>query len=199
MENVKLHTIEGVDRIGEDTVIHAGVEILKENPQGDGRGLFVGSKCIIYPRNRLVLGDMGANPQASITIGDHVQINAGGYLSGEGGLTIGDYALIGANSCLISAGHQIHDPDRLIQQQGLTYGRIIIGRGAWIGAGAIVLQGVMVGDGAVVGAGAVVCKDVPPLAVVVGNPARIIKYRGRTGCKKELPFFARLLNRLKPT
>lgn len=195
---MKANTIEEVDRIGEETVIHAGVEILKENPQGDGRGLFVGSHCIIYPRNRLVLGDMGANPRASMTIGDHVLINAGCYLSGEGGLEIGDYAMIGANTCLISAGHQIHDPDRLIQQQGLTYGQISVGRGAWIGAGAIILQGVMIGDGAVVGAGAVVCKDVPPLAVVVGNPARIIKYRGQTGVKNELPFFTRLLNRLKP-
>ena len=48
---------------------------------------------------------------------------------------------------------------------------------AWIGARAIVLAGVSVGRGAVAGAGAVVTKDVPPMAVVAGNPAKIVKTR----------------------
>jgi len=53
----------------------------------------------------------------------------------------------------------------------------LIGNDVWIGLGAIILSGVTIGDGAVVGAGAVVSRDVPPYAVVVGSPARIIKYR----------------------
>ena len=52
-----------------------------------------------------------------------------------------------------------------------------IGHDVWIGANAVVMKGVSVGDGAIVGASAVVTKDVPPYAIVVGNPARIIKYR----------------------
>ena len=52
---------------------------------------------------------------------------------------------------------------------------VLIERGAWIGAGATILPGVCVGTYAVVGAGAVVTKDVPDYAVVVGNPARIVK------------------------
>lgn len=55
--------------------------------------------------------------------------------------------------------------------------QIIIGNDVWIGSDVIVLGGVHIGNGAVIGAGAVVAKDVPPYAVVVGNPARIIKYR----------------------
>ena len=52
-----------------------------------------------------------------------------------------------------------------------------MGHDVWIGRSAIILPGVSIGDGAVVGAGAVVTKDVPAYAVVVGNPARVIRYR----------------------
>jgi len=47
--------------------------------------------------------------------------------------------------------------------------------GSWIGAKAVILPGVTIGRGAVVGAGAIVTKDVPPFTVVAGNPARIVK------------------------
>ena len=53
----------------------------------------------------------------------------------------------------------------------------MIGYDGWIGANAVVLKGVNIGDGAIVGAGAVVTRDVPPLAIVGGNPAKVIKMR----------------------
>ena len=55
--------------------------------------------------------------------------------------------------------------------------QIIIGNDVWIGCDVTILGGVRIGNGAVIGAGAIVAKDVPPYAVVVGNPARVIKYR----------------------
>ena len=55
--------------------------------------------------------------------------------------------------------------------------RCTIGHDVWIGHGAIILAGRTVGTGAVVGAGAIVTKDVPPFAIVVGNPARLVRYR----------------------
>lgn len=56
-------------------------------------------------------------------------------------------------------------------------GDVVIGNDVWIGNGATILSGVVIGDGAVVGAKAVVTKDVPPYAVVVGNPGKVVKYR----------------------
>ena len=52
-----------------------------------------------------------------------------------------------------------------------------IGNDVWIGLNAVVMDGVTIGDGAVIGAGAVVTKDIPPYAIAVGMPARVIKYR----------------------
>ena len=56
-------------------------------------------------------------------------------------------------------------------------GDIIVGNDVWIGAKATIMSGVKIGDGAIVGATATVTKDVPPYAIVAGNPAKIIKYR----------------------
>lgn len=58
-----------------------------------------------------------------------------------------------------------------------TKGDVIIGNDVWIATGAFILSGVTIGDGAVIAAHAVVTKDVPPYAIVGGNPAKIIRYR----------------------
>ena len=55
--------------------------------------------------------------------------------------------------------------------------RTIIGNDVWLGAGCIIKQGVKIGDGAVVGAGSFVNKDVEPFSIVVGSPAKLLKYR----------------------
>ena len=59
----------------------------------------------------------------------------------------------------------------------LYKGDINVGNDVWIGNNVIVMPGVTIGNGAVIGAGAVVTKDVPPYAIVGGNPAKVIKYR----------------------
>jgi maltose O-acetyltransferase len=86
-------------------------------------------------------------------------------------VTIGDRTQIGPAVQILAADHP-RDPAQRAQM--LEYGRpVTIGANVWIGAGAIILPGVTIGDDALVGAGAVVTRDVPPGAIVVGNPARI--------------------------
>ena len=59
----------------------------------------------------------------------------------------------------------------------ISRGDVCIGNDVWIGREAVIMSGVTVGDGAVIGARAVVGRDVPPYAIVVGNPAAVIRYR----------------------
>lgn len=100
-------------------------------------------------------------------------------------LTIGNYCSIGPGVLFILSGG--HDYRRCTNypvvaatnqsNETLSKGPIIVGDDVWVGTNAMILSGVQIGQGAVIGAGAVVAKDVPPYAIVVGNPATVIKYR----------------------
>lgn len=115
-----------------------------------------------------------------ITIGRNCSINPGCLLYGHGGLTIGDDVRIAGNSVIIPANHIMDDRHSLIRNQGETRRGIIIGNDTWIGAGAIVVDGVNLAEGTVVGAGAVVTKSTQPFGIYVGNPARLLRFRGDT-------------------
>ena len=103
-------------------------------------------------------------PPLSIDYGKPVTI-------GRGGITLGDGVYIGPKVTPITINH---DPDP--ENRSATYGRpIVIEDKAWIGINSTILPGVSIGYGAIVGAGSVVTKDVPPMTVVAGNPAKFIK------------------------
>lgn len=70
----------------------------------------------------------------------------------------------------------LFDEHDFIEKTGKKYA-IVIENDVWIGANVTLLEGIRIGNGAIVGAGAVVSKDVPEYSIVVGNPARIIRYR----------------------
>lgn len=76
--------------------------------------------------------------------------------------------------------------DFINRQQNPQKGGTVIGNDAWIGQDATIMRGLQIGDGAVIAASAVVTKDVPPYAIVGGNPARIIRYRFDPGIIQEL-------------
>lgn len=112
-----------------------------------------------------------------VSIGRHISINEWVFIDGWGGVTIGDYVRIAHRVSIISEDHLFDDPSLPIYTQGKIGKKVVINDDVWIGCGAIILKGVTIGHGAIIGAGSVVTKDVPKNAVVVGNPARIVKYR----------------------
>lgn len=110
-------------------------------------------------------------------IGNNCSINSFCYLSGNGGIEIGNNVRIATQSVIVSANHKFDRTDIPIIEQGETREKIIIEDDCWLGAGVKVLSGVTICKGFVIGAGTVVTKDIPPYSVVVGVPGRVIKNR----------------------
>lgn len=135
---------------------------------------------------RRILGKIiGQEVDASVTLlppfyvdyGKHIEIGKGCFIQqcctffGRGGITLGENVLVGPKVNIITINH---DPDP--ENRSATYGRpVVIGDNVWIGINSTILPGVSIGCGAIIGANSVVTKDVPPMTVVAGNPARIIK------------------------
>ena len=111
--------------------------------------------------------DCGKN----IHIGKNVFINMGCKFQDQGGIFIGDGALIGHNVVLATLNHAKSPQDR----SSMLPAPIHIGKNVWIGANATVLPGVTIGDGAIVAAGAVVTRDIPENTIVGGVPAKVIR------------------------
>ena len=168
-----VESFPGVDALGRGCRISPSVTTFRPLNPHPGAGIFFGDEVMLFDQVRLLLGEADTR----LSLGHRVIINVGGYLSGEGGLAIGDDVIVGPHVRLLSAGHAIHGGDAVVAKNPITRGEIRVGRGAWIAGGATVLEGVTIAEGAVVGAGSVVTGDVPAFAVAVGNPARVVCYR----------------------
>lgn len=114
-----------------------------------------------------------------IHIGNDVTLNEWVYLSGFGGLRIGNHVRIGHRTSIITSDHRYDDMSVPIHQQGLIFGEVVIEDDVWIGCNATILKGVRIGRGAIIAAGAVVTRDVPANAIFGGVPARQIGVRGK--------------------
>lgn len=165
----------GIDSLGAECRVDPTVSVMRFGERAGVVALAEGVS--LYAQTRLVLGDVVADPCVGIRIGARTIVNVGCYLSGEGGLEIGEDVLIGPHAKLLSAGHAIDEGDAIIARNRITRGKIRVEDGAWIGAGAIVLEGVTIGRGAVVAAGALVRQDVPAGMVAAGMPARLVRSR----------------------
>jgi len=148
----------------------AYLEGISDHPRGGVEiesGTYVHMFCVI-----------SAAYHGFVRIGRNCSINPGTQIIGMGGVTIGDNVLVAGQTMMLAFSHGFVDRAVPMQQQAHTAKGIVVESNVWIGAGVKILDGVTVGQGAVLGAGSVVTHDVPPYAVVVGVPARLLRYRG---------------------
>lgn len=109
----------------------------------------------------------------SISIGDHVMIGPYATLGAHSSIVLEDYVRISQGVLIETASLDLSQP---VHYPHISR-PITLKRGAWIGAGAMVLGGVTIGEYAVIGAGAVITKDVPAHAIVVGASPRVLAAR----------------------
>ncbi len=152
----------------------------KRFPWNLKKKLFRSSKKIFYTKD--LLGDR-------YQIGDHTYGKPRVISWGEASLTIGKYCAISADVVIfLGSEHRVDwvstypfpvlwEDAKAIEGHPATKGDVIIGNDVWIGYRVTVLSGVTIGDGAAIGACSVVARDIPPYAIVAGNPAQVIRYR----------------------
>jgi acetyltransferase-like isoleucine patch superfamily enzyme len=120
---------------------------------------------------------IGGPPRADkIVIGANTYVNRYTIFDAHRQLHIGERVMIGPHCYFTDADHST-DPESSVQVQPMRHKPLIIEDEAWIGAHVTVLPGVRIGKGAVLGAGSVVTRDIPPMAVAIGSPARVVRYR----------------------
>lgn len=152
--------VESGASIGEETNIWAFAHVLP--------GAKIGKQCNICD-NVFVEND--------VLVGDRVTVKCGVQL--WDGITLGDDVFVGPNATFAN------DKFPRSKQYPEEFSRTVVRNGASIGAGAVILPGVIIAEHAMVGAGAVVTRNVPPYAIVAGNPARVIGYTNATGAEVE--------------
>jgi maltose O-acetyltransferase len=119
---------------------------------------------------------------SNITIGDYSGIGINCWIRGD--LQIGSYVMMGPQCIIYAVDHVTSNLETPMCFQGMAPTKpVVIENDVWIGSRVTILKNVCVGSGAIIAAGAVVTKDVPPMAIVGGNPARVIRYRNETGTR----------------
>lgn len=150
-----VYTSTGCKFVGGDTISLSGVTTINAGAYFNAMG-----------------GSIRCTGRVSFNSNVHINAAVGGNIS------IGDGCMIGPGVVMRTANHSYQRTDVYIWDQGHDLKDITLEEDCWLGANVIILGGVRIGRGAVIGAGAVVTKDIPPLAVAVGVPAAVIKYRG---------------------
>ena len=146
-----------------------------------GRGVQIYRYTTIEHPNKVTLSDgvmlqegvlINSELSGSLFLGKNVQINPHCKLDHSGDLYIDEGTLISANTTIYTHSHG-YDPRSIPTPRPLH-----IGKNVWIGSHVVVLDNVStIGEGALIASGAVVTKDIPPFAIVGGNPAKILKYK----------------------
>lgn len=161
---------------------------------GIGTTIGGGANCISASKGQIEVGKncdihaiITAKQGAKIKIGDYTTIRGNSVIGAASSIEIGDYVIISNNVTVYDNNNHPTDPKKRIEmcESGFyselwdwkyaAASHVKIGNNVWIGEKSTVLKGVTIGEGAIVASHAVVTKDVPPYAVVAGNPAKVVK------------------------
>jgi acetyltransferase-like isoleucine patch superfamily enzyme len=151
--------------IGDHVIFETGVLVFHPENIELGNNIYVGHRTILkgYHQNRMI-------------IGDNTWIGQNCFFHSAGGLHIGNDVGIGPGVNIITSTHPLNRQKNLpILHRQPEFKKVRIESGCDIGIGATILPGVHIGKGAQVGAGAVVSRDIPPRAVAAGVPAKVIR------------------------
>lgn len=149
--------------------------------RGRGSKIYHSVRMDTPPYRRFSLGDHSVvesfccinNAVGDVMIGDHTRVGIRNTIIGP--VSIGNHVNLAQGITVTALNHNFSDPDKLIDEQGISTAAVHIGDDVWIGANAVVLPGVTIGNHSVVAAGAIVTKDVPQGSLVAGVPAKILK------------------------
>lgn len=153
-------------KLGQDVILERGILVFHPENIELGDNVYVGHQTILkaYYKNKM-------------TIGSGTWIGQQCFFHSAGGLTIGENVGIGSGVKIITSSHIEEGRLKPIYHSQMKFSPVIIEDDADIGLGAIVLAGIKIGRGAQVGAGAVVTKNVKPYSIVVGIPAKYLRMR----------------------
>ena len=142
------------------------------------RYIRIGSGTMIGPLVTLSAGMVPGQRSVTdpvVSIGDRCLIGRGSGIVGHLRIEIGDDVWTGHNVYITDQNHGYEDPTLPIARQIMPERPVFIGRGSWLGFGAVVLPGAVIGEHVVIGANSVVTGDIPSYTVAAGVPARVIK------------------------
>jgi acetyltransferase-like isoleucine patch superfamily enzyme len=145
----------------DDVILEPGAVIKFWKSVRFGRRCTVQASAYIY----------GSRAGREVSFGDYVLVSHGCMLLGEGGLTVGDFTHLGPG-VVVSTQFGDSDTDAFVPDPVVRYSPVTIGRGCWIGIGAVVMPGAQLGDRCIVAPNSVVFGRWPDGATLSGNPAR---------------------------
>lgn len=138
------------------------------------KGITLGNNVTIERSSTIICTGVIANKGEGIVVGSNTGINANVFIGAQGGVSIGNYVIIGPGVKIFSENHNI-ESEGYFKNQGETRLGVEIKDNSWIGSGAIILDGVILESNTVVAAGSVVTKSFEGNCVIGGVPAKIIK------------------------
>ena len=157
--------------LGDGVVFEAGALVFHPETISLGDNVYIGHNAILK----------GYFKGPGMSVGQDTWIGQQCFFHSAGDITIGQDVGVGPGVKILTSYHAEEGISKPIMHSRVELAPVVIGDGADIGIGAIILPGVTVGRGAQVGAGAVVNADVPDCAVVAGVPARVLRLRGADG------------------